>query len=213
MQRRNYFIGKLSQHLILLLTLICLSPLNMVVSAQTDEGEKPSLNTGSIEEQFDYMVDKSSNYEEYKVIRKAWVNTFRSHFLDSLSTMRNEITSRQALINSKDVRIDSLNARLQQTREELQTAVKNRDSLTLLGISMYKNVYNGVMWTIIAGLIVGLAIFIGLFRRSNKVTVETKRDLNEVKDEFEEHRRKAREQMEVVKRKHLDEINKLKNTH
>ncbi|HYW94116.1 MAG TPA: hypothetical protein VE870_00860 [Bacteroidales bacterium] len=213
MQRRNYIKNNPGQHLIIFVFLLFISITVGIKSANAQDEEKPSLNTGPIEQQFDYMVDKSSNYEEYKVIKKAWVYTFRSHFLDSLKSMRTDISGKQALIHSKNTRIDSLNAELQQTREDLQTAIKNRDSLTLLGISMYKNIYNGVMWTLIAALIVALAVFIGLFKRSNKITVQTRNDLDELKQEFEEHRRHSREQMEIVKRKHLDEINKLRNSH
>lgn len=215
MQRRNYIKHNQSRHLLFLISLILFSSLInlMPLRAQDQDEEKPSLNTGPIEDQFDYMVNKSSNYEEYKVIRKAWVNTFRAHFLDSLKSMRSDIAGKQDLIDTKNTRIDSLNAELQQTREKLQTAIKNRDSLTLLGIQMNKNIYNAIMWTLIAALIVALAIFIGLFKRSNKITVQTGNDLDELKQEFEDHRRRSREQMEVVKRKHLDEINKLRNSH
>ena len=213
MQRRNYIKNQASQHLIVFIFLLFSSSTVGIMPARAQDEEKPSLNTGPIEQQFDYMVDKSSNYEDYKVIKKAWVYTFRSHFLDSLKSMRTDIAGKQVLINSKITRIDSLNGELQQTREDLQTAIKNRDSLTLFGIRMYKNLYNGVMWTVIIALIVALAVFIGLFKRSNKITVQTRNDLDELKQEFDDHRRQSREQMEVVKRKHLDEINKLRNSH
>ncbi len=213
MQRRNYFTRKLSQPILIFITVFLIASSFTLLQAQNEEEEKPSLNTGTIEEQFDYMVDKSSNYEEYKVIRKTWVSTFRSHFADSLKEMRGDIGAKQGLIRQKDVRIDSLNAELQRTREELQTAKKSRDSLTLLGIRMNKSIYNAVMWTLIAAMIAALIVSVGLYKRSNRVTVQTKKDLNEVREEFEEHRRKAREQMELVKRKHLDEINKLRNSH
>ncbi len=213
MQRRNYVKQRFSQHLIILLTLFLVSLPLGVIRAQDQDEQKPSLNTGPIEEQFDYMVNKSSNYEDYKVIRKSWVYTFRSHFIDSLQNMRSNISGKQELINQKNTRIDSLNARLQDTRQELATAIKNRDSLSILGIRMHKNVYNGILWTIIAALVITMLVFIALFKRSNKVTVQKKKDLEELREEYEEHRKRAREQMEVVKRKHLDEINKLRNTH
>ena len=73
MQRRNYVRkpGQLIPVLIAFLLLPYLTPL----SALTEDEEKPSLNTGTIEQQFDFMVDKSSNYEDYKVIKKSWVYT------------------------------------------------------------------------------------------------------------------------------------------
>ncbi len=213
MQRRNYVPRELSQHLFAFITIIFLTSSFNLTSAQTDDEQKPSLNTGTIEEQYDYMVDKSSNYEDYKVIKKAWVFTFRAHFADSVKSMRGDIVGKQILINQKDSRIDSLNSLLQQTRIQLQTAIKERDSLILFGMRMHKNLYNGILWTLIVGLIAILAVFITLFKRSNKVTVQMKRDLNELKEEFEDHRKHTREQMEVVKRKHLDEINKMRNSH
>ena len=147
MQRRNYLKLNGGQNILLFILVLLLSSSFSQLAAQDEDEQKPSLNTGPIEEQFDFMVDKSSNYEEYKVIKKAWVYTFRSHFADSLKSMRSDIAGKQALIGQKNTRIDSLNAELQQTREELQTAIKNRDSFSLFGIRMYKSLYNGVMWT------------------------------------------------------------------
>ena len=213
MQRRNYLSRGLSQHLFAFITIILFASSFNLTSAQTDDEQKPSLNTGPIEDQYDYMVEKSSNYEDYKVIKKSWIFTFRAHFADSVRSMRGDIVGKQILINQKDSRIDSLNSLLQQTRIQLQTAIKERDSLVLFGMRMNKNLYNGILWTLIAGLIALLAVFIGLFKRSNKVTIQMKRDLNELKEEFEDHRKHSREQMEVVKRKHLDEINKMRNSH
>ncbi len=213
MQRRTYFNQKLSQQLLIVITILLFSSSFNLLSAQNEEEQKPSLNNGTIEEQFDFMVEKSSNYEEYKVIKKTWVNTFRAHFLDSLKSMRGDISGKQSLISQKGTQIDSLNAQLQQTREQLQTAIKNRDSLSLIGMRLNKIAYNGVMWALIGILIVAVVVFVGLYKRSNKVTVLTKNDLTQLKEEFEEHRRRSREQMEIIKRKHLDEINKLRNTH
>jgi hypothetical protein len=67
-----------------------------------------------------------------------------------------------------------------------------------------------MLWTIIFGLLALLIIILLLYRKNNAVTVQTKQDLLELKNEYEIHRKRALEREEKLARQHLDELNKYK---
>jgi hypothetical protein len=66
------------------------------------------------------------------------------------------------------------------------------------------------MWGIIGVLTILWLIFTYRFRASNAITKEAKIKLAETEQEFEEHRKRALEREQQVRRKLQDEINKNK---
>jgi uncharacterized membrane-anchored protein YhcB (DUF1043 family) len=66
------------------------------------------------------------------------------------------------------------------------------------------------MWMIVSGLLAILAIGFLAFKRNLSVTLNTKKELRELKDEFEAYRRTSREAREKTSMDHFKEIQKLK---
>ena len=172
--------------------------------------EKPFIEKGTIENQFDFIFEKSYKFEDFKSIRIPWFLTLKSHVLDSLKTIKKELKKTQKLAQAKDGLLDSLKTELTKTKEDLSTVTKEKDSFRLFGILMSKNTYSSFMWIVILSLSGLLVIFILLFKRSNVITSQTKTSLAEVKEEFETFRKRTLEREEKMARKHLDELNKYK---
>lgn len=172
--------------------------------------EKPYLNDGSIKEQLEYVVDKSTTYQQYNVIRKTWMNKLTKHVNDSISDLKSNLFKTKQLVVESEARYDSLLKQLNKTNEKLDFAIKEKNSLEVLGLQIDKTAYNSITWIIILGLTIGLLVFIFLFKRSNTVTVRTKSDLNELKEEFEGYRKRALRREEKIVRELHDEINKYK---
>ena len=82
--------------------------------------------------------------------------------------------------------------------------------MALFGMQMSKVNYNVLMWTIIAGLLALLILFIYKFKNSNAITRAANKSLAEIEEEFDEHRRTALEREQKVRRQLQDEINKQK---
>jgi hypothetical protein len=196
------------KQIILLITLISQS---MIVLALQDlSSDKTVLDKGNVESQIDFVIDKSSSYEDYKVIKKVNLNILRAHILDSIKGAKKKLKETQRVVVTKNIQIDSLRKELQSTNDQLATIVKEKNAISFLGMSMAKQYYNSLIWTIIIGLISFLVFFVVLFRRGNVVTAETKKDLLETKQEFENHRKRTLEREEKLSRKYLDELNKYK---
>jgi hypothetical protein len=175
-----------------------------------DTQDKPFLEKGTVEEQFNFLYDKSYTFEIFKSIRIPWYTTLKSHVLDSLKSIKKELRKSQQIALSKDSQLDSLKSALEKTKQDLATVTNEKNSFRLFGILMAKGSYNSLVWIIILILSVLLALFVLLFKRSNSITSQTKTSLSEVKDEFETFRKRSLEREEKMARKHLDEMNKYK---
>ncbi|HLT53328.1 MAG TPA: hypothetical protein VKZ97_05545 [Flavobacteriaceae bacterium] len=185
--------------------------LPVLVFAQEAEEDKLSLNEGTLDNQFEYVIQKSNNYEEYKVVKKTWLYALKAHTMDSLKSMHEEYAKTLAVVDSQAKEITDLKTKLTTTKDTLDKTNTEKDSMSLFGIQMSKTGYNALMWTIIAILLGGLLLFIFKFKNSNTLTRQAQKSLAETELEFEEHRRVALEREQKVRRQLQDEINKQKN--
>lgn len=177
--------------------------------SQTDQ-EQLSLDKGTISNQFDYVISKSGRYQEYKVVREVWLSQLKSHVVDTLRNLKNELSQTNNLLAATNNTVDSLKSQVQSSDERMNEAIRDKNSISLLGIKTDKTVYNSIVFFVIAALAISLLIIIFLFKRSNLITVQTKKDLEETKDEFDKYRKNAREKEERMVVKHHDEMMKLK---
>lgn len=182
------------------------------VFAQTenDDDDKLSLNSGTIDSQFEYVIQRSNNYQDYKVIKKVWLYTLKAHTMDSLNAIQKNLNDTKAVVNTQAKEIDNLKASLSETQNTLNETNLEKDSMSLFGIPMSKGGYNVLMWSIIGALLGLLLLFIYKFKNSNIITTEARKALSEIEEEFEEHRKVALEREQKVRRQLQDEINKHK---
>lgn len=176
----------------------------------TAEEDKLSLNSGSIDNQFDFVIKRSNNYQDYKVVKKNWLFTLKAHTLDSLKAVHKDLADTQLVVKNQAEEISGLKLNLSNTQSDLDKTNTEKDNMALFGLQMSKTNYNVLMWTIIAGLLALLLFFIFKFKNSNAITREAKLALAETEEEFEEHRKSALEREQKVRRQLQDEINKQK---
>ncbi|GLB50303.1 tRNA (guanine-N1)-methyltransferase [Neptunitalea lumnitzerae] len=179
-----------------------------------DEDEK-DLNNGTLEEQFDYVYDKSNKYnynnKTYKVVRAEWIQSLKSHSLDSLAEVHKSLSASENTIATQKSEIEKLQTNLNNTQATLDTTREEKDSMALLGLQMSKTGYNMLLWGIIAALMIALLIFIYKFKNSHVVTKEAQERLVEVQEEYDNHRSVALEREQKVRRQLQDELNKRKH--
>ncbi|PWE01150.1 tRNA (guanine-N1)-methyltransferase [Marinilabilia rubra] len=178
-------------------------------SAQNDETEA-TLDQGPISGQFDYMIEESSRYEEFRVVKIAWLNKLKSNVLDSLGNLQSTIESRNSSIDSLNNRIGEINQTLDNTKEDLNEAVTAKNSIPFLGSEMPKGKYNSLMWGVVIILAAAAGFLFLLFKRSHHVTSEMKEKYNILEKEYEGHRKRALEKEKTMARQHLNELNKLR---
>ena len=192
------------------LTLLCLTTSNAQES--TDQEDKLSLNEGTIDNQFEYVIRRSNSYQEFKVVKKTWLYELKAHTIDSLNAVHKELSDTQITVNNQNDEIDQLKTDLENTKSDLEDTKKEKDSMALFGAQMSKGGYNALMWTIIAALLILLLFFIFKFKNSNAITKQAKKVLLETEEEYEEYRRNSLEREQKVRRQLQDEINKHKKS-
>ncbi|MBJ7880594.1 tRNA (guanine-N1)-methyltransferase [Gelidibacter salicanalis] len=202
-------------HSLKTLTFTLLSCLFFVIAnaqeTTTEEEDKLSLTEGTIDNQFEYVIQKSYNYQEYKNVKKTWLYQLKAHTLDSLKAIQHNLTRSQNTVDSLAQEITTLKTNLSQTKSTLADTNEEKDNMALFGLQMSKSNYNVLLWSIIGALFALLLLFIYKYRNSNSVTKLAQKSLVETEEEFEEHRRTALEREQKVRRQLQDEINKQKS--
>ena len=178
---------------------------------QTVARIKPYIKDASIKEQFEYIMEKGDTWKNYKVIQINWMKNFQSGFVDSLNAIRQDFINSEKLVVERNKTIKSLELELNENKDALATIKGEKDSMSLLGIQMSKASYNLFIWSLVGGLLVLTGFFFLLFKRSNSVTKETQVRLDEVREEFDAHRKNALVREQKLARKLQDEINKNRN--
>ncbi|PCH78420.1 MAG: tRNA (guanine-N1)-methyltransferase [Flavobacteriaceae bacterium] len=195
----------------ILYALIILSiSLNAQTSSDANE-VKQSLNNGTIENQFDYLIKKSGSYQEFKVIKKTWIFKMKDNVSDSIHAFNTKISTQQKEISLQLNTINELNSKVNEVTKQLENVNLEKNSMQLFGMNMDKPVYNSLLWSIIGGLVLIAVIFIFKYNRSNQITSNAKQKLTDLEEEFTQHRASAIEREQKVRRQLQDELNKNKN--
>jgi len=169
-----------------------------------------SQTENTLENQFDEVYNRSNNYQEFKVVKRADLNSLKKSTLDSIAVYKNALAQLQGELDSQKIELGLIQSNLKETREKLLLAEQKENDISFLGIQTSKTVYNSIVWTLILFLVLILFFFIYKFKNSNHITRETKNKLNDLEKEFESYKQRALEKEQQLSRKLLDEINKNK---
>lgn len=182
---------------------------SITISAQNRAVTKTkSLKEGTIDNQFEYLIKKSNRYQEFKVVKRSWLDQLKNSVNDTLVSMRKELNNNQNIINEKQSKIDQLTSSLDSSNTKVNTLNNEKDNINFFGTLISKGLYNTILWSIIGFLILGLITYIIRFNRSNSITKETKDNFAELEREYEGHRQRSLEREQQLRRKLQDELNK-----
>ncbi len=137
---------------------------------QSAEEENPenklSLTEGNIDNQFEFVIQRSNNYQEYKVVKKNWLYTLKKNTLDSMARVDKELSEAINLTKSQNTEIEALKGELQESKDHVSTLSNERDSISFFGALIDKSTYKATMWGI-----VGLLAVVLFFSYTNSKTV------------------------------------------
>ncbi len=179
------------------------------ISAQTKLSKTELDNLpNTLKNQFIKTYGKAKRWHEYKMITKADFQSLQKNTLDSISFLKKDIVNRQEKINEQGVSINSLNKKIEELTNNLENSLGKENKINFLGIDINKTSYNLILWSIIGGLLLGMLFFIFRYKNSNIMTKQAKKDLEDIEQEFDSHRKKAIEKEQKLRRQLQDEINK-----
>ena len=185
--------------------------LPLLISAQNEPKETPQEEKQyptTIEGQFDQLIEKSGNWEKYKIVKKESLYAIKKNMLDSIYQQRNLLQEKLDTIYKQSNHIGELKSKIESLEENLEKEVTQKNSINFFEIRLEKDIYSSIVWGIILVLGVLLIVFISKFAKSNSTTRSTLKDFEDLQNEYEEYRTKSIEREQKVRRQLQDEINK-----
>lgn len=180
----------------------------LITSLAFAQENSQGKSNGTLNEQFDYVMQKSNNFQEYKVVKKDYLLQLKKSSTDSVRQYQKELVDLKKQKESHQAIVSKLNDTLKTTQanlNELQTAQNNVD---LFGTTMSKTNYNYLMWGIVSVLgLVLLLLFVQL-KSAKSVANEQKSHAEKLETDFEDYKHKALEKEQKLGRQLQDEINK-----
>jgi hypothetical protein len=185
----------------------------LIIAVMKAEGQTAMpdvLFKNSLKEQMNYLDEHTKIYETYRAIREDMFQKLKTNVSDTMSAVKNKIAGLYLTRSVLTMKIDSLTKYLATTNTSLDEITKSKNSISVIGLEINKSTYNKVMWTILAGLLAALVLGFLAFKRNMMVLSDTKKEFQDLKDEFEAYRKTSREAREKMTMAHFLELKKLK---
>lgn len=181
-----------------------------ITSSTYSQSNNKLIDTVSVKNQFEYLIDESNNFQDYKVVKATWLLKLKSNVLDSLSASKKKTMDNYGTINSQKLLIDSLNIKLTESENVISGLRNEKESISFIGIAFDKTVFKTLFVLIIIALIIALLFFITKFKQSNSITTQCKLALIQTEEEFAIYKEKALGREQKAMRRLQDELNKNK---
>ena len=188
----------------LLLSFLLLFTGISIVFAQDSTATQNSLRSGTITSQFDYIYRVSNNFQEYEVVKKSNLEQLKANVLDSIRTMSKQVSELKLQMSTMDDSVVIVKELLTAEIGEKNQAIADRDNFSFLGIAIQKTAYSSMMWILVFALAGALSFFAFQYFRSSSKIAKAEKDLIEVQEEFEQHRKNTLDRERKLKRELID---------
>lgn len=171
--------------------------------------QRPSLPTAlyntTIENQFNFLNTLSRSQQDFKLIRRTNLDIVKKSVLDTVNNLQKQIIELKESSVNHNATVQTLQDSVSSLTQQLDTERSRVDSISFLGMSFSKSGYHSFVWTIILVLAVLFLITFASFRKAKIVSVEEKKNAEELQEEIQAQRKKALEKEQKLKRQLLDE--------
>ncbi len=206
--------------LLIFFNCVCVAPAQTDTTRAKKAAAPPRLSNGPLVRQYQDILQKSNNYQEYKVVRQSLLNSFWNSVEDSLQRSRREVQNAQRKIADLQSQIDNLGANQKAQMSTLQQAIQSREQaivqreydnarVSVLGIPIMKDTYVVLTYIVFTLLVVVAAVAFMSYQSSNKVAVAARKDYDEVKAELEGYRQRMLEKQTQLGRELQTERNRI----
>jgi DNA mismatch repair ATPase MutS len=180
----------------------------MQVIAQDASKPSPASKNGTIENQFDLVIQKSNNYQDFKVVKKEDLNLLKKNSMDSIAKFKTALNELKVKFSAHDAIVKGLNDSLQVVKTELKELKSAQNNVDFLGTPVSKSSYNLIMWGTVSVLLLFLIVSLFQMRSAKSNSKSAHDELGKLEEEFDDYKRKALEKEQKLGRQLQDEINK-----
>jgi flagellar biosynthesis/type III secretory pathway M-ring protein FliF/YscJ len=186
---------------------VLISVLTIKASGQ---GMPEELTNGTLRDQMNYLEERTRIYDNFRAIREDIFQKIKANALDSLAQTKNRIKSLNTQTSLLNNTIDSLKRSLTMSQSNVEEITRERNSMQVMGMNVDKTIYNSLLWSVIAILLILLVLGVIIFKRNLIIIREAKKDLKDLHLEFEAYRKTSREAREKMTMDHFLEMKRLK---
>ena len=162
---------------------------------------QPELDSGTIEQQFEYIITKSTGFKEFQLIRRTSILKVKAHTLDSIKTIRKELIAANKSVSTIEGSIPQLETEITELKSQIEIISKEVDGISMFGAMISKSSYMAIVWSIISILLLALVFILAQFKSSNISNKRSKNDLDKMEKEFDDFRKKALKKEQETMRK------------
>lgn len=163
--------------------------MNLPVWAKKDRNEWK--NQKNLDQQFEVFKENLNFWNGNYFLSEAQLDEFFAATSDSIDELEKQLLSNRQKISEQQAELREKQATIESVEESLAVSQKLQNSITLFGENINKNLYSTVMYLLILGALVFAGFMYLLFIKSHKVTKHTKTEYDELKAEYEAHKKSA----------------------
>ena len=171
-------------------------------------GNPALAGDATLQLQFDTMMDVSNRYQEFKVVRRTYLDEFMNNVNDSISEYTDRITQLEGEKSNLQGQVSATSSEVSDRDATITQLKSERDSVSLLGIQLDKGTYSLIMWSLVIGLLIALLVALGSTRIAARNNTELKRERDKLAEELDQSRKSRLTVEQELRRQLQDEINK-----
>jgi biopolymer transport protein ExbB/TolQ len=148
-------------------------------------------NAKNLEEQFEIFKENLNFWNGSYFLKEDQINDFYKALRDSIGVYEKLVVESRE--KSQKLQ-EELNAKIEEAKAiqaKLDRSMELENSISLFGVDINKTVYSTSMYLLIVGVLLVAVLLLLLYKRSNKITAHTKRDYEDLKEEYETHKKNA----------------------
>lgn len=182
--------------------------LSITITAQT-EAQTETNAPKTIRSTFDDMLNKSNRYQDFKVVKRVYLDSFIKEVQDSLDLKDKNYANEIKAKNDALAEVAGLKETIAKGELRITELEGQRDGIETVGMQMDKGTFSTMMWIAVLGL---LGLLVALFLRNKSIASSQrgiKNNLNDLEEELSQVKKKALEREQELKREVQDYVNKL----
>jgi hypothetical protein len=173
----------------LLTLIVVLTALSSIVYAKKDINAWK--NEQKLETQYEVFKENLNFWSGNYFLSGNQLDAFFGAMTDTITGLEKQLVQSDIKINQQKQELADKQKLIDETQEKLEESRTLQNSITVVGMNINKNVYSTVMYLLILGVLVLAGFVYLLFKKSHKVTQQTKKEYEELKKEYEEHKKTA----------------------
>ena len=147
----------------------------------------------SLASQYEVFKENLNFWNGSYFLKEVQLDDLYNALTDTIGVLEKSAEQKDAKIRDLNSEISSKAAQMDTLQEELDESLKLQNSIVFLGMKIDKSAYSVTMYLLIAGVLVLAGFVFLLYKRSLSVMRRTKKDYEELKEEYETHKKNALE--------------------